>query len=211
MERFDDLDSEPVTLILNLADDHLVKAAQTPLLKDGEHPVVSYLKLIAERLGKLQLRLFLFVKRFVVLVEGAALLICLLRLLGSCVVAQGQSKQELFEILVLKVRLLQQLISIRGLEPIEYLRLVGQVFKRLAVVFVARLRRVLALHVVNPVAIHLMPVVVLLVVAKEVTDFEGGHVAQISIEEGSLGADDSINLTKRLHRAQVSEVYVSWH
>ena len=91
MERLDDLDSEPVALIFDLADDHLVKPAQTALLEDSQHPIVSYLKLIAKCLSKLQLRLFLFVKRFVVLVEGAGLLVSLLGLLGSRMVAQGQS------------------------------------------------------------------------------------------------------------------------
>ena len=91
MERLDDLDSEPVALIFDLADDHLVKPAQTALLEDSQHPIVSYLELIAKCLSKLQLRLFLFVERFVVLVKGAGLLVSLLGLLGSRMVAQGQS------------------------------------------------------------------------------------------------------------------------
>lgn len=103
LEGLDDLDSEPVALIFDLADNHLVKPAQTALLEDSQHPIVSDLELIAKCLSKLQLRLFLFVERFIVLIEGAALLVSLLGLLGSRMVAQSQSQQELFEILMLWV------------------------------------------------------------------------------------------------------------
>ena len=40
-----------------------------------------------------------------------------------------------------------------------------------------------------------MPVVILLIVAKEVTDFESRNVAEVRIEEGGLGADDGVDLT----------------
>ena len=87
LEWLDHLDGEPVTLVSDLADDHLVETLETSLSKDGQHTVVPDLKLVAIGLCELQLRLLLFVQTLVVLVEGAGLLLTLLGLLSGCMVA----------------------------------------------------------------------------------------------------------------------------
>ena len=61
LEWLDHLNCEPVTLISNLADDHLVKPLQASLLEDSQHAVVSEFELVAIRLRELQLRFFLLV------------------------------------------------------------------------------------------------------------------------------------------------------
>ena len=68
----------------------------------------------------------------------------------------------------------------------------------------------MTLNVVDAVSIHLMPIVVLRVVAQKVADLKGSHVAQVGVQEGRFRADDGVNLAKRLHCSQVGEVYVCW-
>lgn len=49
-----------------------------------------------------------------------------------------------------------------------------------------------------------------MIVTEDVSDFESGNIAQVSVQEGRLGADDSVDLTQRLHRSQISEIDVGW-
>mmetsp|Transcript_20915 Transcript_20915/g.28163 ORF Transcript_20915/g.28163 Transcript_20915/m.28163 type:complete len:150 (-) Transcript_20915:949-1398(-) len=126
-------------------------------------------------------------------------------------VAQSERQQEFFEVFVLGMRLLEKLVSIGGLEAIEYLSLVGQVLKGLSVVLIARLRRILTLYIIYAVTVHLVPVLVLLVVAKEVADFKCGNVAQVGVQKGGLGANDGVDLAESLHRPQIGEVDVCGH
>ena len=55
LEWLDDLHSQPIVLIPNLANDHFVEPLKTPLLEDSQHPIVSNLELIAIWLRELQL------------------------------------------------------------------------------------------------------------------------------------------------------------
>ena len=56
-------------------------------------------------------------------------------------VAEGQCEEELLEVLVLWMRRFEQLIGRGRLESVqvgvEYLRLIGQVLERFAIVFIA--------------------------------------------------------------------------
>ena len=76
---------QPVTLVPDLANDHLVEALQAALVEDGQHAIVPYLELVAVRLGEGELRFFLLVQALVVLL---VLLGSLLALLGCGVVAK---------------------------------------------------------------------------------------------------------------------------
>ena len=70
----DNLHSDPVILVSNLTDDHLVEPLQAAMLLDRQHPIVPHLELVAIGLGQLQLRLLLFVQTLVVLNVGRRLL-----------------------------------------------------------------------------------------------------------------------------------------
>ena len=135
----------------------------------------------------------------------------LLRLLSGSVVAESQRQQELLEILVLRVRLLQQLVGLSRLETVQELGLVREILECFTVVFIARFRRVLTLDVIDTFTSHLLPILIFLVVAKDVGDLEGSHVSQICIQEGRFRANNGIHLSKGLHRTKVCKVDVRWH
>lgn len=77
LERLDHLDGQPVSLVLNLTDNHLVEALQTSLFEDGQHSIVADFELVAKRFCKLQLRLLLLIQALVVLEERIRLLLAL--------------------------------------------------------------------------------------------------------------------------------------
>ena len=54
--------------------------------------------------------------------------------------AQGQSKKELLEVLVLRMRLLKELVRCGALEAVQKLGLIRQVFEGLSIVFVTSFR-----------------------------------------------------------------------
>ena len=87
LEWFNDLYGQPVTLVLDLSDDHLIEALHASLSADCEHSVVSNFELIAVGFSELQLRLLLFVDALVVLTERAGLLLNLVRLLDRGMMA----------------------------------------------------------------------------------------------------------------------------
>jgi hypothetical protein len=87
LERLYDLDSEPVALILEFANNHFVISLETSLLEDSHHAVVPDFELVAVGVSKLQLRLLLSVETFVGL--RTLLLLALLGLLRRSVVAEG--------------------------------------------------------------------------------------------------------------------------
>ena len=55
LERLYHLDCQPVTLVTNLANNHLVIALKTALIEDSDHAVVSNLELVAISLSELEL------------------------------------------------------------------------------------------------------------------------------------------------------------
>ena len=104
LEWFNDLHSQPVFLVSDLANYHLVKFLQAVLLQDCQHAIISDLKLIAVRLRELQLRLLLLVETLVILVRWLVayrLLRCLLR---DAVMAKRQRQQKLLESLMVRMR-----------------------------------------------------------------------------------------------------------
>ena len=147
------------------------------MLENGEHAVVADFELVAECFCELQLRLLFLVQRFVILSELARLLLSLLRFLGRGMMAQCEGQQELFEVFMLGVRILHQLVGCVGLETVEDLSLVREILESFAVVLIRGLRRVLTFDVVDPVTVHLLATLVFLVVTQEVSDFEGRYVA----------------------------------
>ena len=52
----------------------------------------------------------------------------------------------------------------------------------------------MTLNVSYVIAIHLLSVLILLVIAENVSNFERSNVPQICVEEGRFGAYDCINL-----------------
>ena len=61
LQRLDYLHGQPITLVSDLANDHLIKSLQAPLVKYRQHTIISYLKLIAIGLGEGKLGLFFLV------------------------------------------------------------------------------------------------------------------------------------------------------
>jgi hypothetical protein len=68
----------------------------------------------------------------------------------------------------------------------------------------------LTFHVIYSITIHLLSVLVLLIVAEDITNFECGHVAKIGVEESCLGANNRVNLPQSLHRAEIGEIDIGW-
>ena len=69
----------------------------------------------------------------------------------------------------------------------------------------------MTLNVSNVIAIHLLSVLILLVIAENVSNFKRSNVPQICVEEGRFGAYDCINLAKGVHGTKVGEVDVGRH
>lgn len=134
-------------------------------------------------LSELQLR-FLFLVQASILLVVVRLLLVLTRFLNRGIVAQGKSEQEFFEDLMLMVIVLQQLVSDRGLKPVEHLRLIGEVLQRLALVLVTDVRGVPTISVIVLIAAVLLPTRLLSVVAEDFSYFKGSHIPQVVVNDG---------------------------
>ena len=70
------------------------------------------------------------------------------------------------------------------LEAGQDLRLIRKIFEGLSIIFVTCFRGILTFNIINAIATHLLAFLIFLIVAENVSDFEGGYIAQICIEEG---------------------------
>ena len=109
LERLDNLNSDPVILVLNFSYNNFFESLETSLFGDGQHAVVPYFKLVSIDVCKLQLRLLLFVETSVK--QLSLLIIALLNFLSRCVMTKDQGKQELFKVFVLRVGIFQKLVG----------------------------------------------------------------------------------------------------
>jgi hypothetical protein len=109
LERLDNLNSDPVILVLNFSYNNFFESLETSLFGDGQHAVVPYFKLVSIDVCKLQLRLLLFVETSVK--QLSLLIIALLNFLSRCVMTKNQGKQKLFKVFVLRVGIFQKLVG----------------------------------------------------------------------------------------------------
>ena len=65
LERLDNLNSDPVILVLNFSYNNFFESLETSLFGDGQHAVVPNFELVSINVCKMQLRLLLFVETFV--------------------------------------------------------------------------------------------------------------------------------------------------
>ena len=86
LERLDNLNSDPVILVLNFSYNNFFESLETSLFGDGQHAVVPYFKLVSIDVCKLQLRLLLFVETSVK--QLSLLIIALLNFLSRCVMTK---------------------------------------------------------------------------------------------------------------------------
>jgi len=72
------------------------------------------------------------------------------------------------------------------LKAVHDLGLIGQVFEGLAIILVAGVGGILTLNIIDAIGAILLPILIFLIVAKMIANFESCDIAKVRVQEGRL-------------------------